>query len=71
MSIVLGSQVCWRDWWEKSRGREPSWETIAIVLSVKGLNQGRGSGNEGRDLSERGFDLMRDEGERRIRILGV
>lgn len=40
-------------------------------LSVEDLEKVRGSGNEGRDESERCFDMTRDEGERRIRILGV
>lgn len=37
----------------------------------EGLDKVRGSGNEGKNESERGFDTMRDERERRIRILGV
>lgn len=35
-------------------------------LSVEGLDKVRGSGNEGKNESERGFDMMRDERERRI-----
>lgn len=38
--------------------------------SVEGLDKDRSSVNEGRGKWERGFDMMRDEGERR-RILGA
>lgn len=57
------------DWCETSRGRAQLGD-YCNNLSVEGQDKVRSSGNEGRGESEKGFDMMRDEGERR-RILGV